>query len=550
MNPFRLLIAIVSLSALLLATTARAENEGLEDLDKATEAKLNAQTYDDLSNVITLLDASLKKGLDEDNKDFAEKLLASTLQGRAKIIAAAILDQAQLDPRWPQLRALAVADLSRSLRLDDSNIEGHYLLGRLQALPKGDRDQAIESLKKVAESQQAPKDMKIKALLARAPLQEKAEDQLADFNAAVELDPKNVETLRARGLYHLLKEEPKPAIEDLRAATKLEPENASTFEALGMAYFLDENLDEALASYNKAVELAPDSASAYLQLARVYIVQNDMPAAIKNLDKALELSPNALAVLLLRARVHAQNGDEEKAMADVDRAAETRNGKLPAMQLRAEILAANDKMDEAIKQMEELTELVPTNAELVMQLGLFYVANDQPRKAIEKFSSVLEANEKNWQALRSRGDAYLSVAQQELAIKDYETAIKIQPEDDGLLNNLAWVLATSPDDSLRNGKRAVELATKAAELSEFKKGFILSTLAAAYAETGDFEKAREWSEKAIENGREGEIDQLKAELESYKDEKPWRELQDVEEEGGDTASGKKPKKAPARTADF
>ena len=100
-----------------------------------------------------------------------------------------------------------------------------------------------------------------------------------------------------------------------------------------------------------------------------------------------------------------------------------------------------------------------------------------------------------------------------------------------MLNNFAWVLATSPDDKLRDGKRAVQLATKACEVTKHKKAHILSTLAAAYAETGDFATALKWSQKAVELGVEKKEvdDQLKQELESYKKKKPWRERQTVEE---------------------
>jgi tetratricopeptide (TPR) repeat protein len=132
-------------------------------------------------------------------------------------------------------------------------------------------------------------------------------------------------------------------------------------------------------------------------------------------------------------------------------------------------------------------------------------------------------------ALRARGDAYLSTSKQAEAIADFEAALKIHQESDGLYNNLAWVLATSPDDKLRDGKRAIELATKACELTEYKEAHILSTLASGYAETGDWENAIKWSTKAVELGDETEIEQLKQELKSYEEKKPWRELQNVKE---------------------
>ena len=122
-------------------------------------------------------------------------------------------------------------------------------------------------------------------------------------------------------------------------------------------------------------------------------------------------------------------------------------------------------------------------------------------------------------------DAYLNLGKQAEAIADYEKAIKLEPKEEGVLNNLAWVLATSPDAKLRDGKRAIQLATQACELSDYKLAYILSTLAAAYAESGDFQKAIQWSSKAVEIGDKDHDTSLKKELESYKAGKPWRELQ-------------------------
>ncbi len=92
-----------------------------------------------------------------------------------------------------------------------------------------------------------------------------------------------------------------------------------------------------------------------------------------------------------------------------------------------------------------------------------------------------------------------------------------------MLNNLAWVLSTSTDDKVRDGPQAIVLANKACELTKFKEAYILSTLAAGYAESGKFKTAIEWSQKAVALGQDSMKDALKKELKSYEAGKPWRE---------------------------
>jgi tetratricopeptide (TPR) repeat protein len=143
----------------------------------------------------------------------------------------------------------------------------------------------------------------------------------------------------------------------------------------------------------------------------------------------------------------------------------------------------------------------------------------------------LEDNPESDDALRGRGDAYLSLGEHAKAVADYEQAIEIKDQrnepDAGTINNLAWVLSTSPKPEVRNGKRAIELGTRACELIKYDESYAVSTLAAAYAESGDFEKAREWAAKAVELGEKEQsesLDNLRRELEGYQKNKPWREL--------------------------
>jgi tetratricopeptide (TPR) repeat protein len=111
------------------------------------------------------------------------------------------------------------------------------------------------------------------------------------------------------------------------------------------------------------------------------------------------------------------------------------------------------------------------------------------------------------------------------AIADYDEAIRLNPKDAQSHNRLAWLLATSPAPQSRNGKRAVELAQRACELTAWKRAAYLDTLAAAHAEAGNFVEAIRWQEKALGFAEflksSGEAARMRLEL--YRQEKPYRE---------------------------
>ena len=106
-------------------------------------------------------------------------------------------------------------------------------------------------------------------------------------------------------------------------------------------------------------------------------------------------------------------------------------------------------------------------------------------------------------------------------------AIRLRPNDAALLNNTAWVLATNPNASVRNGIEAVELAERALKLSGGNEPAILGTLAAAYAEAGRFPKALEAAHKALQLARQRNqqalANTLRARIALYEAGKPYRE---------------------------
>jgi hypothetical protein len=105
--------------------------------------------------------------------------------------------------------------------------------------------------------------------------------------------------------------------------------------------------------------------------------------------------------------------------------------------------------------------------------------------------------------------------------------LKIEPDNPGTCNNLAMLLATSPDASLRNGARAVELAQRANQLTYGHNPIVLGTLAGAYAEAGRFAEAAATARTALALASRRPNSQLaqalQAQLERYESGLPLRE---------------------------
>ncbi|MCE9556032.1 MAG: tetratricopeptide repeat protein [Planctomycetes bacterium] len=502
--------------------------KGQADLDAAVAAKIAADSVQDYSKVITLCEEAISKGLDPEGKKFAQQLLAATRTERAVKVCHAIFDPATPDPRWPQFRRLALTDLELALTYDPDNAEGQLLVARLNALPEGNAKRAVTAVEAAVRLSEKNPRMKAQALVLRGEMASDKELKLADFDEALKLQPDSTTALRSRGFLYLTTDRYPKAKDDLTKAAELDPNHAPTHEALGLILMLSKDLPGSIKHLDKAAELAPENPSVQANRARVLAMLKENDKAIEAIDKALKASPNNVGWQLLKANILSIAGRKDEALAGVDKLISGQPELIEAMRIRAHILAGSEKLPDAIAELEKALQKAPNDVELVADLAMLYSADKKPKRAIELYDKVLSGETtKLPQFYRGRGDAQLSIGNQKEAIDDYEQALKKMPTDSGILNNLAWVLATSPNDKLRNGKRAVELATLACKETEFKAPHILSTLAAAYAETGDFKAAIEWSEKAVQAGAgDTEVnEQLAKELASYKDGKPWREVQ-------------------------
>jgi tetratricopeptide (TPR) repeat protein len=114
------------------------------------------------------------------------------------------------------------------------------------------------------------------------------------------------------------------------------------------------------------------------------------------------------------------------------------------------------------------------------------------------------------------------------AMADYDKAIELDADDWYAYDGRARILCTAPDFQfhLRDGKQAVEVATKACDLSGWSEWRSIATLAAACAEAGDFDRAIKWQKKAVEMSQpatEKEQRENEHRLQLYQGGKPFHE---------------------------
>lgn len=162
-----------------------------------------------------------------------------------------------------------------------------------------------------------------------------------------------------------------------------------------------------------------------------------------------------------------------------------------------------------------------------------HVRDGQFEAAIELLDEVIAASENHALALGLRAEAQEQLKHYREAIDDYEELLSIdQVLGDDVLrittrNNLAFILATAPDESLRDGARAVALAVEAVQLAE-PSHVLFDTVAAAYAETGDFVEAIRWMEKAIALDPQNELYQRR--LERFREGQPVRKEEEAQDD--------------------
>jgi len=260
--------------------------------------------------------------------------------------------------------------------------------------------------------------------------------------------------------------------------------------------------DQAITHYRQAIALRPGYAEAHYNLGRLLAEKGDVSDAIDHYEAALAINPaDAEAHNNLGATLF-EGGRVDDAIAHYQQALATRPDYAEASCNLAKALLSKGDMDGAIAHYLTCVAILPNQADAQYNLASVLLRKGRIDEAIDHYKKALELVPENADAHANLGSAFLSKGRIQDAIAQYKEALRLAPENVAAQSNLAWLLATSPDPSLRNGPQAVLLAEEASRSSGGKRPVIQRILAAAYAEAGRFSEAKETAHRALQGADE------------------------------------------------
>jgi tetratricopeptide (TPR) repeat protein len=241
-----------------------------------------------------------------------------------------------------------------------------------------------------------------------------------------------------------------------------------------------------------SLRLCPTNTSARFHLARCFTLLGDLNSAESNYVEVLKATPNDHVTMMLLGHVYLDGKQGKRAL---------------------------EVFSQAARQH-------PNSAETQHAYGFGLLKTGSVEDAMLRFREAIRLNPAFAPAHRHLAEALATVGKTSEAIASYREAIRLRPAFAEAINDLAWLLATHLDDKIRNGEQAVELARQACELTRYEQPVPLTTLAAAYAETGHFGEAVGAAERALALAKASAhseyMRQADAVLTSAKSQRPFR----------------------------
>jgi len=283
-------------------------------------------------------------------------------------------------------------------------------------------------------------------------------------------------------------------------------------------------IDEAPLYYTELITRNPNDAWAYGYRAIALDENGELDLAIADYNDRVRLKPDA-TVYNNRGVAWKKKGEFEKALADFDEAIRLEPKYSFAYYNRGHVQNLQHEYQGAIDDLSRAIELSPNYSPAYHERANAYYGRRDYAKAVEDYDATIGFEPNSALAYNNRGNAWRVQGEYEKAMSDHNRAMELDPDYAGSYNSLAWLLATCPNTQYRNGMAAVAMAQKACELTGEKDANSLGTLAAAYAEAGEFENAVKTQQKAIDllPTDDGRLKTAKRHLKRFRERNPYRE---------------------------
>ncbi len=295
----------------------------------------------------------------------------------------------------------------------------------------------------------------------------------------------------------------------------------------GDAYLAaDDDVDGAVQEYRKALEVNPANAVAHSNLGGLLVNQGQIDEGVAHLLEAIRLDPNDgtphynLGMLMFR------QGRAEAAISHLSSAVRLRPGVADAHLTLGVLLCNRGRLAEGAAHLSEAVRLEPDDATGHYCLGKAMTGLGQIDQAVRHLLRAVELEPSHAAACHELGMLEFGMGRTREALGHLASAVRVAPDDPQLLRDLALALAIAGEPELRDGARAVELAKRACELTDYQAVEALDVLGMAHAQAGQFPEAIEAAERALRLAHAAGNDKLAAGIQMrialYREERPYR----------------------------